>query len=259
MSNTWWLVDGAMASREAQTQSLLQHIDAIALYADLGEQAASVGPWLLPGDIAINPANVALPARLGISQLHTDVTLEALLSHAKSIRQIRTDDGQSFFLRFADTRVLHAAAVALAPKHLARIKGPVLEWRCWDRAGTPTTFAPGPVNTKAAASSAPVVLSLKAFEALIDAGLPDQMLVMLQELTDPRLTDLHAPARFACLEKAAAFVQQHGIESFAFRRAVARHSVLSGATALTNLGFLEVLKESRQTGQVASLEQWALA
>ena len=71
------LVDGALWHDRPPLSGLDLERHGRALYEDLGDAAARVGPWLLPWPADLDQASVPLPTRLGLSQLEVEVSPEA--------------------------------------------------------------------------------------------------------------------------------------------------------------------------------------
>ena len=208
---------------------------AVPLYGDLGAEARGVGPWLLDGSFAIELDQLPLPGRLGISRWQTDAGLKELLEHAKAIRHLQTDDGQSFYLRYADTRVLDAVKTALPEGMQATVQGPLLHWTWLDRDMQPARFL---AAGRERAHTRALKLTTAQFESLLAAGLPDRLALMLEELNEPELRNLHHASAFVPIRAAAAFLRENHIEAFSFQRAIARQAVLTGGAALRSDEFM---------------------
>ena len=228
MSTDWWLLDGAMLRGSELLRAVSARERSVPLYKDLGAEAGSVGPWLLEGSFQIDVEQVSLPSRLGISRWTTNAGLDELIEHAAAIRHLRSDDGQSFYFRYADTRVLEAAENALPPSMHATIQGPVAQWTWLNRQLQLATFAP---RVDAKQPGLRLNLTTKQFESLLAAGLPDRLALMLEELSEEQLGDLQCRETFASICKAADFLAQRHIDSFALQRAVARQAVLTEGAA----------------------------
>jgi hypothetical protein len=251
MMTTYHLLDGSLLGELPWFQNLTQSADAVALYEDLGPEAVSVGPWLVPvtsGRVGV----VGLPQCHGVSTLSTEASAEQLLAHLYSIRQVQTDDGQSFYFRFADTRTLSAASRAWKPKLLAAIKGPVQEWLYTDRYQTPIEFAHGVAQTTAALPQ----LKLAQFEALINAGQADRIALELQELNEPELQPVTQAQQFRSVEGAVKLMQQHEISRYPVQIEIARKAVLTQGHALDHAEFIALCKKAQLNGHFEAITNW---
>lgn len=220
----------------------LTHPEAINLYADLPSQAAAVAPWLVPATSDELAATLPLPARLGVSLLTTDLDLADLANHLRRLRYLRTSDGQVLYLRFADMRVLQACERAWPASQLARIKGPVERWAYVNRSGVWHAFAPAVRGVAQPLAQ----VSLRAFEALIEAGAADRMALALEEIDEPGLMPTRDAKQFAMVEQAMAFIREQAaagspVGAWDVQRAVSRQCVLSGGRAIQDASFRELL------------------
>lgn len=111
--NHAYLFDGALLREHGETLDALQTQHAVYLYEDLGNEAASVGPILMPGNPALlafanGLVNAEDSRRFATSQLTYRGPLEKLAAHLSRLRVLETthEEVRRYFLRYADTRVL---------------------------------------------------------------------------------------------------------------------------------------------------------
>lgn len=251
MMVTYYLLDGSLLKDLDWFQNLTQSADAIALYQDLGEEAIGVGPWLVPARSA-DVSAVKLPQSHGISTITTQASLEQLVQHLHQIRQIRTDDGQSFYLRFADTRTLNAITQAWPAKLQAAIKGPVNDWKYVDRYKKPIHFAKDLPQNLAALP----LLKLAQFEALVNAGRADRFALELQDFNETNLHPVTDAQQFNNVELAVKFVEKEGIQRYALQIEIARKSVLTQGRALQNTQFVALVKQVQTNGEFIAITDW---
>jgi hypothetical protein len=246
------LADGALLQNGPLAQRLDPGGRGRALYEDLGDSAARLGPWLLPWPDDLDLSLVPLPSRYGLSQLQVEVAPDALHQHLRGLRHVSTDDGQRFFLRLADTRALAAMAQAWPADLLAALKGPVQAWRWCDREGQWWNWVPGIRG----ASRAMRPLTLSEFEALVAAGEADRLAAELEGLGEPDLKPMHDPHQHRLVSRAAAWLTAQAPLPWAWRWTVAWQAVRTGGRALDHPGFEQCLAQARTAGDLSRLRAW---
>jgi Domain of unknown function (DUF4123) len=253
MTTECWLLDGAMLRGSKILSEVAASQSAVHLYGDMGADAGAIGPWLVDASFAIDARVLPLPMRLGISKWAVDGGIDELLDHADAIRHLRTDDGQVFYFRYADTRVLKAVMKALPPGMHKAIHGPLRRWTWLDRRMEDREFL------SAAAAQLPtqdLKLTTRQFEALLAEGLPDRLALALEELNEPELGAVQLPEAFSAIRAAADYLAQRQIESFALQRAVARQAVLTKCTALQDDGFRAAVTAACQGAPMDAVDCW---
>ncbi len=251
MMMAYHLLDASLLKDVDWFQSLIASADAVALYQDLGDEAMGVGPWLVPAQSGAVGAT-ALPQTHGISIIATQASLDKLVQHLHHIRQIQTDDGQSFYLRFADTRTLSAITQAWPPKLQAAVKGPIDQWHYTDRYQASIEFAKdAPQNL----STLPQ-LKLAQFEALVNAGQADSIALELQEFDEQGLQPVTNAQQFSHVVSAAKFIEKHGIQRHQIQIELARQAVLTQGRALQNAQFTDLVEKVRTSGEFAAITNW---
>lgn len=253
------LLDAAIWQAAPQFDALTRTANAVPLYADLpSANASQFGPWLLetdafkacvPGDGACEP-----PWRYGISRLVTSASLADLVMHLESQRSIEMEEGDRYYLRYADTRALDTLARVLTLDQVRQLKGPVEHWFYVDRFGEDREFGAGiPADSRR-----PPVIVLSGGQS---TGLLEQQLVAViaGELAagnnDP--ADPHLPAaQYPHIEASAAFVLQHGIEPFEVQRHIATIAIETDGAVFTNARFLAQVELSKASGKWLELMKW---
>lgn len=246
------LLDGALLQGHALM--LAARATGLPLYEDLGAAAQEVGPWLLP-DVSLADVDLPeLPVRHGMSELSTDSALGTLRAHFGAIRYIETHDAQRYFLRYADTRAVAAMKLALHETQLAVMCGPIKEWAHIDRRGKRAVLLEGLACPRSADSR--LRLSPKQLAAVLDAGLPDQLCLALEELEEPRLSPATDVTQFERVEAAAHWLRLKGIDSFPLQRAVARQVAICGGAALSTPSFMVAVEAAQQRASAALIDDW---
>ncbi|WP_396270593.1 DUF4123 domain-containing protein [Ideonella sp.] len=228
MTHDYLLADGSILHGLPLMQRLMDHPSAVALYDTQGPEAKLIGPWLVEASALPEWASLPPPLNLGLSLLSSVGTAADVLVHLRGLATVQTDDEQRFYLRYADTRVLQAMQMAWPEFLLARVKGPLLSWRWMDRFGEPQEFADG---LRGVSAELPV-LSLRQFEALINAGEPDRMAQMLGELRDERIQPLNNNAHYQWMKQALSWCDAQGFAHWTSRRAAACQTILSEGQVL---------------------------
>lgn len=232
MKADYFLVDASVLRGHPLLGQVQQNPRAVALYQDLGEEAQSIGPWLVPAQGIVLPV-LALPQRHGLSEICTSADMQTVAQHFADIRYLQTDDGQQFYFRYADMRTLQAAERALPGKAIASLKGCITHWLYTDRDNARCEFAADRPGT---AQPLPP-LQLAQFEALVEAGAADRLALSLQELTEPGLDPVANAQQFKYTETALRYIQKHAIEHFPLQVEIAKQIVLSQASVLQSPEF----------------------
>lgn len=246
------LADGALLQDGPLARRLAPEGPGRALYEDLGESAARVGPWLLPWPDDLDLSQVPVPSRFGLSQLQVAVPPDALHQHLRGLRHVSTDDGQRFFLRLADTRALAAMAQAWPADLLAALKGPVQAWRGCDREGQWWNWAPGIKGH----SRAMRPLTLSEFEAVVAAGEADRLAAELEGLGESDLKPMHDPQQHRLVSQAVAWLAARAPLPWAWRWTIAWQAVRTGGRALDSAAFEQCLAQARTSGDLSQLRTW---
>lgn len=132
----------------------------------------------------------------------------------QEILEIQTDDGQPFLLRFADTRVTPAIALALSGDVWPRLSRDVRQWLCIDRYGElqplTTDERPAPAEDPAY----PICIDQTALSWLLKLGEPDALANELYEHFPELLLRDRGAKLYEELAKTGALGEKHGVEAF---------------------------------------------
>lgn len=249
------LLDGAVLRGHALMQSAHQSDVAIPLYSDLGRDANTVGPWLWPEASLANAGTLELPARLGVSELHSGSGLDDLRAHFANIRHIETHDGQRYFLRYADMRALMAMRLVLDDTQWSILVGPIHQLAFTDRHGEHRVVIEGPPEASQRGVHS-IRLTAQQLPTLLDASLPDQLCIAVEELNEPELTPSTNPQQFDLVEAAVRLIRQEGIEAFVLQRAIARQAVLLGDQAFEAPSFRGAIQAAKKAGNAQAIDAW---
>lgn len=257
-SRTHLLVDGAIARGSPLLDRIRATPSAVALYGDLGEQAANVGPWLLSDTTmsSLGLENANPPLRHGVSELVSDQPGTLIAAHLTGLRHLQTADGQQFFLRIADMRAWSALRTALSPSQLRAAFGPISVWRFLDRYGALRLLRPTP-EAPLRDTVLPLSLDNTQLGRLMDAMLPLQLCAALEDLQEPDLRPDQLPEQFRRIEDhAVPFLRAQRIEAWRLQRSITRHIVRHGEQILSEGEFQQALREVREQANFDHFDDW---
>jgi Domain of unknown function (DUF4123) len=245
MKANYFLVDASVLRGHSLLGQVKQDPYSIALYQDLGEEAESIGPWLVPAQSMRLPV-LALPQRHGVSEICTHADMPTVVQHFADIRYLQTDDGQQFYFRYADMRTLQAAERALPGTAIASLKGCITHWHYTNRDNARCEFAADRPGTDQPLPP----LRLAQFEALVKAGAADRLALSLQELTEPGLDPVVNAQQFKYTETALRYIEKHAIQHYPLQVEIAKQIVLSQANALQSPKFDSQVARAVKNGDV---------
>lgn len=262
------LLDGALLHRKPQLAALSIQSKLLPLYADLGDAAASVGPYLLLGKTTaeLGSADWPLPERLSASDLETPRSAQELITHLQSIRYLYLADDSQFFLRFADMRAMAATMEAVYGSHQAQeLIGPITTWSFTGRDSqlvhlvNPTLEKAGhhKASTSRAKATSRVTLTQRQLDRLLNASLSDRLAHAVVEINEPGLDPTGNAAQFKHVQAAAVFIQTHSVESFPMQRAIALRALTSNGQCLEQEEFArDVLEEAKKRDGSDHIATW---
>ncbi|WP_063532654.1 DUF4123 domain-containing protein [Burkholderia sp. MSMB1589WGS] len=237
--------------------------DHVACLMDGGADVRAVSPHL----VYIPPSNFesarAWLERHGPSSpcatlLASPLPLAALAEHLKSFLRVRLPDGEPIVLAYWDPAIL-ATLVGSAEDETLFVKGPVLSdaqrqawltpilrWTYWDREGTlrQIDWRQDRMPASAATLKPPFKLDQGQVDALIDASVPDGVLLHFAERAPSLLADMPERERYGFICRQINRARQRGIEgtgawmeycALAARHGEAFDATSEGAALLTLL------------------------
>lgn len=188
-SSRWFLLDGSMIeATERQTltrQAWLSHkvFDGTRFKA-YGDN----GPWLLQAPIASKerPAWFGTLVRIcnglpALSMIETQRASSLLKATLASLADVRTEDGQSFYCRFADTRVLASLVRVLNEKQRKDIAATIYRWHYVDRHGA-VVKAVNVEPSDEVSSNTSLTLDARQFAQMLETSEPDNLFYLLHEV-----------------------------------------------------------------------------
>lgn len=186
-SNQYWLFD-ASALTPSQVDGLRQAPQARWLYDHVqDEQAASVGPVLVAPCAAADQLAALLQAddarAWAVATLHAQTDFGTVAQHLVAVRYLHTQDGQRYYLRYADSRCLVALWGVLSASQQGAMLGPVHGWAYTDRQAQPQVI--GLAHESASGTCARSTMSLRLnnqqLGGLLQSTWPDQLLCSVAE------------------------------------------------------------------------------
>ena len=155
-------------------------------------------------------------ARPMLSFIRSALDLESLRERWQSVLEIQTDDGQSFVLRFADTRVL--PALADVSEIWKRLAGGVTEWLYIGRDGALSSLE---MPQGLADGDAMIRISETALSKLLKSGEVDALASMLDEHFSELLPAAQGSRVHDRLVQQAAMAEAFGLAATSERFALA--------------------------------------
>ncbi|RTL30436.1 MAG: DUF4123 domain-containing protein [Burkholderiales bacterium] len=219
-SNVYWLLD-ASGLTPTEIDGLHQVTLIRWLYDRIpDDQAASVGPVLLGRSTLADSIVAALQADVArawaISTLHTDVGIDALEHHLATLCYLHTQDGQRYFLRYADSRCLVALWSVLSESQQRALCGPIDRWFYIDRQGHAQSIEVGEKRAVATSFGAtgPLKLSDQQLGHLLDRTLPDLLLSSVVDQQPGLGHGLTPYQRHACAQRVCDWAVKHREERY---------------------------------------------
>lgn len=157
-----------------------------------------------------------------LSFLHTELEALALRKSWQNALEIETEDGESFLLRFADTRTTPAIARSLPSSAWRRLSSNIGRWLYVDRVGKLQTLLPSPAQSTAEDETKSAIrITDKALGELLESGQPDALANTLHEHFPDLLSATDGASTHQRLADVCGLAARNGIESFPDLTAIA--------------------------------------
>ena len=262
--DAWRLLDGALIGSAAAGEGLRAAPGAVALYSDLGEEAAHVGPWLIPASIDVDARldrwrAEREDAALGIAWLRTSESASDLIAHLHRLRYVRAarKPSERFFLRYADQRTLIALWTALRPAQQRAWLGPIQSWRSRTLDGANVEFVPMATSMDAEVSVLPLSLDAKQFERLTDESRVGDLLVATIDAFPELRGAATLAQRYAFARAARAWCTARGIQQAALQIAILVAMIRTKGHALQDPAFAAASQAARAASDASVLLTWS--
>lgn len=128
----------------------------------------------------------------------------------------KTSDGQRMVLRFADTRVSAALPRCLGSANWGRLSVPLSQWWIVDRSGALHKLSDAPRSDLSAGACEMMKICDAELAALLDAGMPDAVIDMLNEQLPELLPELGRAQLYEWVQATCLLARTEGVEDFRF-------------------------------------------
>ena len=212
-------------------------------------QLAAISPALI--ELCAHDENV-LSRQLGrllrhangrpmLSFLQTDLTANALIAYWQPFLSADMEDGESYLLRWADTRVVPVLARHLHSNNWALVTKPLGSWVFINRSGRLEQLPMSCTFQSEAQPLQRIVLSTEELDQLLKAGEPDAVIQALYETLPCLLPESQRMEFYEHVAECCELAARHGIDAFPDVVALAAASCLSGRGGVADPRWEEVL------------------
>lgn len=255
------LFDGGVIANSPVFLALRNYPKACALYADLGSEAANVGPWLVPADTLIHEWMAASRAdenlRAGVSELEVSVDQSELESHLQSLRYIGSlSSGKKYFFRYADARALISLWNALSEAQCSALLGPVVSWQFTNSYGESEQLIAPALPEDTAPAKLPLRLSPPQFDKLLASSRIGELLATTLDMF-PKLKTVPVSERLELTKQAHAWLSEHNIHEDSIRLAVTASCLRTQGAALAHQSFAQAVFQASQTYDIDDVLDWS--
>ncbi|BBP02531.1 DUF4123 domain-containing protein [Sulfuriferula nivalis] len=247
-----------------QAAPLRWRSESVCLYDnDLMQQFAKLSPVLLALPTAepepLRKALVTLFAhcegRPMLSLIASEHSAMEIAEAWRPFQKVKTDDGQLFVLRLADTRVLPALAVALPPAAWHGLTHQFAAWYIINRSGDLENI---PLAETDAEIPDEITLDAEAVAMMLDLGQPDAVIAALHEKTPDLVPDSQRAQFYQRITDICAYAKQYRVESFQDIVALAILGCLTNNEALADPKLQQLLEQHKweQGSLISELEAY---
>ena len=251
-SKPYWLLD-ASALTPSELVSLRQAPQIRWVYDHIQEeQAAAVGPVLVSpcayADQLVEQLQADENRAWAVATLHTQADFRTLAQHLVAIRYLHTQDGQRYYLRYADSRCIVALWPVLAVSQQRALMGPVQHWAYTDRQVQHQAISLGHETLPVAAvrSATQLRLSDQQLGGLLQRTWPDQLLCSVSELQPDMGHGLTSWQRYACAQRVCDWLLAKQEERYPVQMAMLKLSLSSASPDWDDSKWLESLQVTYQ-------------
>lgn len=251
----YFLFDGALMHGTPEQSWLNEQPQAIHLYDDLGEEAAKVGPVLLPavqavGDFAQSLAISNSALQFAGNRLICHQPVGHLKEHLRRLRYLLAGDAQRYYFRYADSRALAAVWFALTPLQQASTLGPITSWEYINRDGGLICITASNSRPDHSPPTPPLTLQPAQWHAVLEAGRVGELLDDTVAMAPPTAL-VHSPARrFAWTRKTYHWLRKIGIADTALHREANLVVWLTEGLMLNESLFEYALRDAQESGDL---------
>jgi Domain of unknown function (DUF4123) len=177
-----------------------------------------------------------------VSALDSALSIEQLAAALTARCTVSLPDGVNMLLRFFDTRVMDALIDVLTPEQMESLVSCTTRWMYADREGPldPASLSDRDGNDT---FTAPLVLTVKQQNALIDAGEPDLVISQLIDANIEPLINLPVPRRHRAVSQIIASARSWGLSDTPDLAAYSSLALSMGADFASQAPWSELLPE----------------
>jgi hypothetical protein len=254
------LFDGGVISQSYAITDLRHYPNARPLYADLGAEAASAGPWVAEADAPILDLVDAITADealcVGVSILDVSADFSALENHLQWLRFIRSQSaGKKYFFRYADARALSSLWKVLTISQRSALLGPINTWQLINEHVETANITTPKLESTSTVTELPLRLSSAQFRMLMTFSRIGELLTTPID-TFPELKTVPAAQRLELTKKGQRWLSGHRIENDAIRIAVTACCLHTKGMVLTDQAFEQAVMKAQKTRKLHDVLAW---
>lgn len=181
-------------------------------------------------------------ARPMLSVLASSLEIGELIRYWEPYHFVRSEEGQRYLLRMADTRVSASLPRILATEQWAALSHPLLQWRIIDRQGKWLQLRLP--NHQTNVISPPLLLSDKQQAALLASAEPDTVFDFIQA-QQPDLIPAQPATCYAWLQASSALARQYQIEGWPEIVDLGMMACMTHGASNQELAIINILKQRK--------------
>lgn len=234
--------------------------EAHAMYRDMGEDAARLGPWLLPFSAAVESSVEAWRAQtemacFGISRLDADACRGELIRHLDKLRHVCAlrQPSTRFFLRYADQRGVSALWPCLPAAQKRAFLGPIRRWEWIGPDNVSAGLVAESDDHDGPVVSFPLRLHARALQSLVQEARKGDLLVAAERAYPDFNGEMPLARRWNAARATWDWGQSRGIKAPAVLMASLVMAARRGLWLLENDGFTHAAYQAEERSDPTSL------
>jgi hypothetical protein len=253
IADEFLLFDGAQLQDVDALSAVLALPDLRALYADLGEEAQGIGPFLVPSTEAGDALCTTLDAMDGVfatTRITCPGGMPRLATHLHTLRYLNTLGERRYFLRYADNRSSVGLWQVMDAQQRRQLLGPATQWVVRDATGKASTLQ----RTSEHNAAGPIILRPEQFGRLLEQSRPGGLMSATMTVWTGDLPSY--AARMASSERVYAWLQESVESRTPLAPLVNAAMWRSNGQALDDARFQDALHADEAAGRPASILEW---
>lgn len=257
LADTLFLFDGALLQGSPFLASLLEHPGLGRLYEEEGEQAAQVGPLLLPAESKVHHwvsqlAQQNIDFAYGFNILRSPARAEIILDHLRGLRFISAGNKRHYYFRFADGRAFATVWATLTPQQRQSVLGPLQEWHHHDHAGVARCARPSQEHPPGPSAESLELLPNQWHQVLAATRIAELFHATSKINYGPPAQGSHAE-RYAWTVRAVAMFQRLKADAVPVRMATTLAVWQTAARVLDEESFEHAVRQAQATGDIRGI------